>query len=266
MAIVLDQIQGLFSAIGHQGIIAQLGQHGLAHITDHFFVIDQKDCFGSPDQFTFDGNLREGVFIAQRQMKIKGGTDADFTIYHGKTVVIVNDAVNRSQAQAGPAPLLFGGEKGVEYPLPGGLVHADTGVRHRQLDIPPGCDVVRLAVRLVQVDNLGRQVQLAAIDHGLPGIDVQIQQYLFDLTTVHSHYGGWVLEPGMYPDFFLCPPEHFGAFAHQVIDLGRLDFIFATLGQPQELAGQISGIANIGLDRLDIFQIHLGRFEIYRQK
>jgi len=59
----------------------------------------------------------------------------DLAVDCNNTRMVFNNAISRCQPQASPAVLFFGSEKGVKNPLKDLLVHTDTVVRDRDLNI-----------------------------------------------------------------------------------------------------------------------------------
>jgi hypothetical protein len=73
---------------------------------------------------------------------------------------------------------------------------------------------------VTQIDVFGLDAQIAAQGHGVPGIQVQIYQYLFDLSRIDPDAPDVVLEMFMGDNFLAGAGEHFAAIYDKVINTG----------------------------------------------
>ena len=73
---------------------------------------------------------------------------------------------------------------------------------------------------IAQIDIFGLYAEIAALRHGVPGVQVQVYQYLFDLPRIDSDAPDVVLELFAGHNFLSGAGEHFGAAGDKVIDRG----------------------------------------------
>ena len=102
-----------------------------------------------------------------------------------EAVVLLDDAVNRGQPQAGAFAHLLGGEKRLEQIVQGLMIHAAAVVADGQQHIIAG-DKARVmgAVVLVESDVARFDGDFASVRDGVPGVDAEVGQDLVDLRWV----------------------------------------------------------------------------------
>ena len=98
---------------------------------------------------------------------------------------LLGEAVGHAQPQPGTVTFRLGGEERFEGLLDDFSGHADAGIGNRQQHVLPGRDVsLGAGVVLVEHGITQLQGQLAALGHGITGIDRQVQHHLFELIRV----------------------------------------------------------------------------------
>ena len=102
----------------------------------------------------------------------EGGARTDFAGDFDPALVLLDDAVDGGQAEAGAFADLLGGEERFEDAVQRLLVHAAAGVGDAQADEParPGFGLL-LDIGRVDLDDGGGDEQLAALGHGIAGVD-----------------------------------------------------------------------------------------------
>ena len=102
--------------------------------------------------------------------------------------VLRDGPVDHRQAESGAAAAALGREERLEDVRPDVLRHARSGVGHGEHDVVAGLHaVVGLHVLFVQPDVGRLNRQLAAVWHGVPGVDREVHQNLFTLAGIEAH-------------------------------------------------------------------------------
>jgi len=166
--------------------------------------------------------------------------------------VILQDAVDRGEPEAGAFPHGFRGKKGVKNPMDGGFIHPGPRVPDAGFHVASQFGAHLLRGSGVQRDIFRRNVKIAAVRHGLPRIDKEIQEDLFDLPLVHIDRPDFLLEFDMDHDLFLCAAEHQGALPDQLVEIRRLDLILPTHRKGQQLRRQIGPLFHILVYAVDV--------------
>src|SRR3954451_11807448 len=76
--------------------------------------------------------------MADREVYVESRPLARLAVDTHVPSVLLDDTVDDRQPEPGPFSHLLGGEKRVEDPVPGGLVHTDAGVRHADYCVASG--------------------------------------------------------------------------------------------------------------------------------
>ena len=179
-------------------------------LQDHFFVVHQQNGFLAGTDIARRGLCLLSAFFRGGKINIEGRAVSFFTVNRDLAGVIAQNAENRGQAQTGAAAHLAGREKRLKNTVAGGGIHAAARVRHRHFHI-----IARRQVRgtgiLGRKRNIGGlEIQIAAGRHGLPGVDIEIQQDLFDLARVDFHGTEVRGESGLNANFLVGSSEHPG--------------------------------------------------------
>jgi len=106
------------------------------------------------------------------------------TIHVDVAPMALNDAINRGQPQAGSPAHFFGGKKRLEYAFLGFFVDSHTGVRDGNFYVAAWLNLIGFDITAVQDDIFSLQIQITAVGHGLPGVDVKVEQNLLDLAPI----------------------------------------------------------------------------------
>ena len=114
------------------------------------------------------------------------------------------DAIYRGQAQACSPAHFFGGKKRFKYAFLGFFVDAHTGIRDRDFNVSAGFHLIWFEITAVQDDIFSLQKQIPTVGHGLPGIDVKIEQDLLDLSTIDFRRPEVLRKVCVNPDLFFC--------------------------------------------------------------
>ncbi len=143
------------------------------------------------------------------------------------------------------------------------LVDSDAGIGQRHLHKPPGFHPVGLNVTLIERQVLRDEVEIASLRHGLPGIDIEVEQYLLDLAPVDLHGPEVQRQLAVDPDFLAGAGKHGGGFFDDVVEVGRLDVVFSAARKTQQLSGELSAAVHILFDVFDLFAPRMAAFEPY---
>ena len=165
--------------------------------------------------------------------------------------VILDDAVNHGQAQAGAGTDALGRKKGIEDALEGRLVHTGPGIGDLQHDIRSGRRLGRAPVVLARRGHGGANRQASPIRHGVRGVDPDVQYDLLDLIGIH-------LDRHEVHGQVFFDRDHLGdgarqdvkGLVHDRIQRQRLEIAFDLAAEGQELAGQLAGPLGGGFDFL----------------
>jgi hypothetical protein len=157
--------------------------------------------------------------------------------------VLLGDAVDGRQAEAGAAALALGREEGVEDPRQHRGGDADAGVPHAQADEPAGLCLGRAAeVVGVGRPRLGREHQLPALGHGVARVDRQIDQDLLDHPDVGLGVGQPRLRLHLQGDVLAeRPPQEPGDPVHDLPDRHPPGLEHLPAAEDEELPGQARG-------------------------
>ncbi len=99
--------------------------------------------------------------------------------------VLFDDAVSGCQPHSRALPALLSGEERLEDALARFGVHARAGVGNRQDRIAARRNVrIEPAVRVVQLHHLRFDQQSSSVGHGIPGVQAQIHEHLFELRGI----------------------------------------------------------------------------------
>ena len=111
-------------------------------------------------------------------------------VHPDEPTALLDDPVHRGQAKPGALPQFLGGEERLEDPGPRLISHPDAGVAHRQQREPTRHGrPVGSRIELPQLDRRGLQGQLAALRHGIPGVDRKVHDDLLELAGVDLDCG-----------------------------------------------------------------------------
>ena len=174
-----------------------------------------------------------------------------------KPTMVFYDAICRGQAQAGSTAHRLGREERFEDAAAGGGIHADTRVGDRDFNVAAGAKPICRNGRRIEVDVGCLNSEDAAAGHGLPGVDVYVQQHLFDLAAVGLD--GPEIGLQFFPDDnpFLHATEHAVFIPYHRTQIKRFDFVLAPAREPEQLPRQIRGASDVLFDSLEIFDMRV---------
>ena len=155
------------------------------------------------------------------------------------SIALLHDAVHGRQAKPGAFAFFFGGEEGLEDAGLRFLVHAMPGIGNRDHGIAPGLDETVLAEIFADGDISALQRKLAALGHGIFGIDDQVHDDLLELAGVGAGVTGLGGEPGHQLDVFADQraeqPLH---VADDGVDVDYFQFQHLLAAEGQQLPSQ----------------------------
>ena len=138
--VFLGQADGLARGSGCQHGVPQPFEHFRGHFQDRRFVFHQQDSLVASlawfIRFLFRQRDRFGQVA--RQVDLEGRSLARLAVDIDETVVLLDHAVDRGQAQSGAFAHFLGGEERFEEMSLGLLVHAAAVIAHGQQDIFAG--------------------------------------------------------------------------------------------------------------------------------
>ena len=156
-------LQGLFPAGPGEHLVAPAPQDARAYLAQCLLVVHQQDGLAALQTRARHGGrlqARAGELGEHRQIDPEGAAPARLAVAGDAPAVGLDDAVDRSQAQAGALAHVLGGEERLEDVLPGVLVHALARVGHLQHHMFPGpASRVFLLELPVQADQPGGDEQ-----------------------------------------------------------------------------------------------------------
>src|SRR4029077_2179497 len=103
-------------------------------LADLFFVLDEQDGLGprkGPLRRVF-GFICGGSLLDRREVDLYASAMTGFAVDNDLATALLDDAVNRGEAQSCALPLSFGGEEGLKNMTSRLSVHPDPGVGHGQ--------------------------------------------------------------------------------------------------------------------------------------
>jgi hypothetical protein len=109
-----------------------------------------------------------------------------FAVNVDETVVLLDDAVNRGQSQAGAFARLLGGEKRLEKFIQSFPVHAAAFVAYSQQNIVSGDESCMVgAIGFIEGGAPRFDGDLSHARNGVPGVDSQVRQSLVNMGGIH---------------------------------------------------------------------------------
>src|ERR1700676_833832 len=175
------------STAGLQYAITTRFQHVYCKSAQGGIVLHQQDSL-IPSQGCAGRCSRGGVdsLIYFRQINVESSAYSGFTGDLDISVTLLNDSVNHRQTQASPFALFLRGEKRLEDASFGARVHSAAGVRDFQQNIVAHVygEWIAPDKLLIHVEVRSGERQLAPLRHGVPCIDREVEDNLFDLAFV----------------------------------------------------------------------------------
>ena len=260
------EFEGLSRRVRRQNPVAQTFEHGLAHLQQGRFILNQQDglrtATGTLCLFLRRGRRRRAG--GARQIEREGGPRKGGASDVDHAVVLSDDAVDRGQAQADPLAEFLGGEEGVEDPCEGLPVHAAAVVAEGEHHVLARLEAgVFLAAGLVQCHRLGRNGDAAPGFDGVPGVDRQAGQDLFDLGRIDPDLSQ--VRPRLPIQRYILPddsPQQVERPLHGPVQVEHPggDRLFA--GKGQQLAGEVGRMLGGLADALQVGMQRVCRGEL----
>ncbi len=156
---------------------------------------------------------------------------------------LLDEAVDHAEAKTGAAAGVLGGEEGLEHPFQCALGHARAAVADRDHDVLAGRDLgVGGCVGLVQ-QGVGRlDGQTPSIGHGVPGVDGQVQDGVFELVLVgFDGPQAWGQDALQFDLLAQGPVQQFRHVPDQAVDVQRLGLQRLPAREGEEPAREVRG-------------------------
>ncbi len=218
------------------------------------------------------GLVRSGRDIQRlldsRKIDLEGRAFANLAVNADVTAGLLDDGLAGRQAQTGAFALGLGREKCLKQMRFDFLGHAGSRVTDAEHHVVAGNGAgVCARVVFIQRDIVGGDGQLAAVGHGIAGIDDQIHQHLPDVAGVGLDASDLFSGNNRHFDVLVNePPQHFVQVFHHVIEVQHdgLHRLFAA--EDQQLPGQPGGALGRRPNRLKMTLEHRVRAEfLHRQ-
>jgi len=148
-----ELLYGILSVPGEDHLVAELPEDRFQEGTHGLFVFRHENGFAAASERLLSDSARIGrlFFLDDGEINPEGGPFTRLAVDIDEPVVLADDPVHDGHTETGPFSRLLGGEKGLEYPFAGLLVHPDAGVRYRNEGIQSGrCAAAGLAARRIQ--------------------------------------------------------------------------------------------------------------------
>ncbi len=243
--VLVDQAQRLFDVSRLEHHIAAPLENPAGKVPHRLLILDQQDGFQG----------RVGAWRPRRGHSLRVGRSPGQEDREGAPLpgcalgphvpfALLDDTVDRREAQAGARARLLGREKGLEKAAERLLVHAGAGVPHRQLDEGPRAHVVGVALRLRPLDLrvLGLDGESAAARQGVAGVDHQVEEHLFDLAGVGLDLPEARIQIHLEPDALSDQPvEQALGRGDGGVQVDHLRLQYLPARKREELTGELGG-------------------------
>ena len=216
-----------------------------SNLQNHLLVIDQQYRFTA----FYEGFrcLRFGRYLPVSCRKKDGerGTLSRLALNADNTVMVPYNAVCRCKPEPrSPAHILGSKERIKNFSLRV-LVNPDPGIRDRHSYIPSRFQADHGNIPVFQCHIFGFEIEIAAVRHRLPGIDIQIEKHLLNLSSVNFHRPECFLKFSVNTYLPFGPSKHHRTLSDELVEIRGLHFIFAALCKTEQLSGQIRTLLHI---------------------
>ena len=185
--ILLTKGDGFPAVVSLQDLIAVDLQGILEQFSEDLFIFHQEDGFRAAQGLLLRGFVLEKFHEIphRRQVNLEGGSLAGPAGDLDKAAALFDDAIDRGEPQSGAAAHILGGKERFKNVIQSLVVHAQAVIGNPHEDIGAG-DEVRLfpGIGLIKSDIGSGDDEFAALGHGVPGVDRQVQDDLFHLAGV----------------------------------------------------------------------------------
>ncbi len=243
--------QGFPTGLGLQDPVARILEIAGESLQRRDFVLHQEDGLAAPPHRS-GGNGGESHFDIGRHRQ-EDGEDAAFPqpgIDLDPALMLLEDAVDRRQSQAGSLADFLGGKERLENPLHRMLVHAAAGIGHREPDEAPRPPFgILREIGGMELDPVGDDGEPASLRHGVPGIDRQVHHHLLHHAAVGPN-GRQILARQEFGRDLLADQamEHLQEILDHAVELDRPDVEDRAAAEHEELLGQGGGPFRVGGD------------------
>ena len=252
---ILDQLHRLDRAVDIVHDEAQFDKAGARHRADPVIVLDHQhgEVLGRREAH---GGLGAGLFLSgqlgrARQIELHRRALALFGIQVEVPARLLEETIDLAEAEAGALADILGGEEGIERTRLHLGRHADPGIADRDTDIIARRKVFLLTgIGRVERDIGRLDHQLAAIGHGVAGVDRQVDDRGFQLGLIDRARPDIAIELKFHDDLFAQRPfEQRVDRSDKRVDIqpARVERLLARIGkQPvRQRCGAVGGIGCI---------------------
>ena len=176
--------------------------------------------------------------------------------------MVFNDPICRGQPQTGSFADFFCCKKRLKDSFQCFFIHTDSAVGNRNFHISSPFDLIWLAIIIAEANPFCLNVEFTPIRHGMPGIQIKVNQNLFNLPLVHLHLPEIFLQSFVYGNFLSGAGKHAGTLFNHFIDACRSRRVFTLAGKSKELFGKVGCAHDVFFNSLDIFFIGAFSFRI----
>lgn len=148
------------SPAGHEHFEPGQEERLFDHFDNGLLIIDQKNRFFPAQDFSGQLFLFRNLHLGCGEINVEGAPKAHFAVDRDEPSMVLDDAVNRSQAQARSPAHLLGGKEGFEDSVRGLLVHPDPGIPDRYADVSSRLHGKGFYVVRPESDVLGLQIEV----------------------------------------------------------------------------------------------------------
>jgi hypothetical protein len=237
--------QGGLSGGGIEDFVAVAFEDVAHELEERGFVLDQQQGLGAADDFWRGGRQdgRFAFFVADGEIDLEGGAFLEAAGNLDPTLMLLDNALDGGQPQAGAAPPFLGGEKRLENAAQIFRGDAGPGIAEGEADeLAWGGLGMEAGLGRVNMDGGGADQELAAFGHGVAGVDGQVDQNLLQ----HPRIGldGWEARGKIHAQGNILAQnaaEHFADLVDDLVQVGHLQMEFVLAAEGQQLARQVAG-------------------------
>ena len=196
VAVLAPDLEGLGASGGFEDAIAEAGENVLHGGADEEIVFEEKDGFVTAANRGQGrvGNRFAGGRGEMGEIDAESGPLADFAVNVDPSLVLLNDAEDRGEAEAGAFADFLGSEEWLENLLKQFRRNPGSGVGDAKTDESAGPALGDLRGRgVIEFDERGLDEEASAVGHGVAGVNGEVEQDLVDHAGVgvdHQGIGG----------------------------------------------------------------------------
>ena len=244
---------------------AVIGQNLPEQFPDSVFIFDHQHRFVAPQRAGGVGRDL-GLDLEPRDEDLDRSSLLRLTGDPNHAAVLFDYSIDNGEAEAGAARGQPGGEERIEDMRQRVAIHPRTGVAHREDEVPPGFHRPAPG-RSADLPLACLDGQAAAGRHGVPRVQHQIHQDLFQLGRIHLDFAQARPQPGPQPDVGSDQSleQAFHAADHRV-ELQRAGLKRRRLSEGQQLPGELSAAIRRFPDLLYVLAAGMVLREIAQQE